>query len=108
MDLKRGEQSREVAWASLLSVKAVSASGVPVRGKGGTLCQVGRGVLLEIPALCSAAKNSSQFCALAMGETRGYGGGIRDTLPPHTQQEQRQRRKEGAKAGIRSGSISGS
>lgn len=59
---------------SQLSAKAVSAGGVPVRGKGGILCQVGRGLLLEIPALSSTAKNSSQFCALAMvkrGATEG-------------------------------------
>lgn len=52
----------------------MSAGGVPVRGKGGILCQVGRGLLLEIPALPSTAKNSSQFCALAMvkrGATEG-------------------------------------
>lgn len=52
--------------------KAVSVGGVPVRGKGGILCQVGRGLLLEIPALFSKAK--SQFCALAMvkrGATEG-------------------------------------
>lgn len=57
MGWRRGEQSREVAWAPLLSAKAVSAGGVPVRGKGGILCQVGRGLLLEIPALPSTAKN---------------------------------------------------
>lgn len=59
---------------SQLSAKAVSAGGVPVRGKGGILCQVGLGLLLEIPAIPSTAKNSSQFCALAMvkrGATEG-------------------------------------
>lgn len=59
---------------SQLSAKAVSAGGVPVRGKGGIQCQVGRGLLLEIPAHSSTAKNSSQFCALAMvkrGATEG-------------------------------------
>lgn len=64
----------EVAWASLLSVKAASARGVPVRGKGGTVCQVGQDVLLEIPAFSGTAKSSSQFCALAMvkqGATKG-------------------------------------
>lgn len=44
---------------SQLSAKAVSAVGVPVGGKGGILCQVGRGLLYEIPALPSSAKNSS-------------------------------------------------
>ena len=69
---------------SQLSAKAVSAGGVPVRGKGGILCQVGRGLLLEIPAHSSKAKNSSQFCALAMvkrGATEGaYGIRSRHSL----------------------------
>lgn len=78
---------------SQVSAKAASAGGVPVGGKGGTLCQVGQGLLLEIPPIYSTAKSSSQFCALAMVKRGATEGAYRISLLPLTHQQQRRGRR---------------
>lgn len=94
---RRGEGSGagSSARASPLSVEAVSASGVPVRGKrrhcGPTW--PGRPPRNSSP-IQHGQKNSSQFCALANGETRGYRGG-HEVHTPATHSEQEEQWKMG-------------
>lgn len=72
----RAEKGREVVRASLLSVKPVSASGGGVRVQGGGVldAKLAKTPSLKFQPCTSAAKISSQFCALAMlkrGATEG-------------------------------------
>lgn len=98
MGWRRGELSGEVAWASLLSAKAVSGGGVPVRGKGGILCQVGQGLLLEIPALPGTVKQLKPVLYSGNGENgglqRGHAGYAPATHSSGTEAGERARQEE--------------
>lgn len=70
VEWKSGEKGKEVVWASLLPVKAVSARGVPGGGGGALDAKLARTSSLKFQPSTSAAKIS--VLCFGNAETRGY------------------------------------